>query len=129
MKTEKDESQLFRDSPWRESSELVPHKQHARATPKRVPIRLRFPPHFFSGNKSHCFIGQTRSNAISIPVAPDVHDGLGQIQPSGLGDGWWAGVRRVRLRINTFLRVIYDIFFFSSHDVSSRGSLCDAEII
>ena len=39
-----------------------------------------------------CFTGQSPGNAISIPAAPDVHEGLGQIQASapwgGLGDGW-----------------------------------------
>ena len=27
-----------------------------------------------------CFTGQSPGNAISIPAAPDVHEGLGQIQ-------------------------------------------------
>ena len=29
-----------------------------------------------------CFTGQSPGNAISIPAAPDVHEGLGQIQAS-----------------------------------------------
>ena len=29
-----------------------------------------------------CFTGQSPGSAISIPVAPDVHEGLGQIQAS-----------------------------------------------
>ena len=35
-----------------------------------------------------CFTGQSPGSAISIPAAPDVHEGLGQIQasaPAGVG--------------------------------------------
>ena len=30
----------------------------------------------------HCFAGHQPGNAIAVPAAPDVHEGLGQIQAS-----------------------------------------------
>ena len=55
-----------------------------------------FSPAPFSRRRSlvdDCFTGPSPGSAISIPAAPDVHEGLGQIQASellrgGLGDGW-----------------------------------------
>ena len=44
-----------------------------------------FPPAPFFRRRSQvddCFTGQSPGNAISIPAAPDVHEGLGQIQAS-----------------------------------------------
>ena len=41
VKTVKEDLQPFRESPWRESSELVHHKQQPRATLKRVPVPRR----------------------------------------------------------------------------------------
>ena len=44
-----------------------------------------FPPAPFFRKRSQvddCFTGQSPGNAISIPAAPDVHEWLGQIQPS-----------------------------------------------
>ena len=46
---------------------------------------LFFFPAPFSRRRSlvdDCFTGQSPGNAISIPAAPDVHEGLGQIQAS-----------------------------------------------
>ena len=44
-----------------------------------------FPPLLFPRRRSlldDCFTGQSPGSAISIPAAPDVHEGLGQIQAS-----------------------------------------------
>ena len=44
-----------------------------------------FPPAPFFRRRSQvddCFTGQSPGNAISIPAAPDVHEGLAQIQAS-----------------------------------------------